>query len=62
MNKLTKSEEWEYQVLRKKLFAKKDFWNTSNSIDEQLILNRYNFLANKKSQNILKNEENNVKR
>lgn len=54
MNKLTKSEEWEYQVLKRKLFAKKDFWSTICELDEQLILNRYNYLANKRTKLILK--------
>ena len=54
MNKLTKSEEWEYQVLKRKLFAKKDFWSTIGELDEQLILNRYNYLANKRTKLILK--------
>tara|TARA_R110002012_G_scaffold279242_1_gene467179 strand:+ start:740 stop:922 length:183 start_codon:yes stop_codon:yes gene_type:complete len=54
MNKLTKSEEWEYQVLKRKLFAKKDFWSTISELDEQLILNRYNYLANKRTKLILK--------
>lgn len=68
MTKLTKSEEWEYTALRNILFAKKDFWETINNIDEHLILNRYNYLANKKlktlidSKNTSKYEKNTIKR
>ncbi len=59
MNKLTKSEEREYQVLKKKLFSKKDFWRSFNNIEEQLISNRYTFLANKRTKQILNKVNNN---
>ena len=62
MNKLTESEEKEYNAIRKILFAKKDFWSSINQMEEQLIVNRYTFLSNKKTKNILNYEESNIKR
>tara|TARA_S200002703_G_scaffold159481_1_gene173096 strand:+ start:211 stop:393 length:183 start_codon:yes stop_codon:yes gene_type:complete len=59
MNKLTKSEEREYNTIRKILFSSKDFWNKSNDLDTQIMLNRYNFLANKKTTAVLKKVNNN---
>tara|TARA_E500000305_G_scaffold95491_1_gene85069 strand:+ start:496 stop:678 length:183 start_codon:yes stop_codon:yes gene_type:complete len=59
MNKLTKSEEREYNAIRKILFSSKDFWNKSNDLDTQIMLNRYNFLANKKTTAVLKKVNNN---
>lgn len=53
MSKLTKNEEREYQVLKKRLFGKKDFWSSINNLEEQLILNRYNYLAHKKTKSVL---------
>jgi hypothetical protein len=59
MNKLTKSEEREYNTIRKILFARKDFWNKANDLDTQIMQNRYNYLANKKTKSILTKVNNN---
>tara|TARA_R100000231_G_scaffold26276_3_gene23798 strand:- start:4179 stop:4349 length:171 start_codon:yes stop_codon:yes gene_type:complete len=52
MNKLTKNEEREFNHLKKILFNKKSFLDV-DFISNQLLLNRYNELANKKTQSIL---------
>lgn len=52
MNKLTKNEEREFKHLKKVLFDKKTFLEM-DFISNQLLLNRYNELANRKTQSIL---------
>ncbi len=52
MNKLTKNEEREFNHLKKILFNKNTFLDV-DFISNQLLLNRYNELANRKTQSVL---------
>mgnify|MGYP003115238927 CR=1 FL=1 len=52
MDKLTPQEEREYNHLRRKLFDKKSFIEM-DFVSNQLLLNRYNELANRKTKSVL---------
>tara|TARA_R110000751_G_scaffold48529_4_gene108023 strand:- start:873 stop:1058 length:186 start_codon:yes stop_codon:yes gene_type:complete len=55
MEKLSKQEEREYNHLRKTLFGQKSFMEM-DFVANQLLLNRYNELANRKSHQVLKKD------
>jgi len=55
MNKLTEPEEKEFALLYKKIFGNLEFFNF-DGINDAIVMNRYNYLTNKKMNYMLSPE------